>query len=127
MRVIAATNKDLLKESEHNSFRSDLYYRLAAFTIHLPPLRERIEDIELLAQHFIDIHSSQVKKKITGMDAAFLDKLKHYDFKGNIRELRNIIERATILCDGELLTAPLLPSEATIKRFRKVTLRFVRD
>jgi len=116
VRVIAATNKDLAKESENQTFRADLYYRLSAFVINLPPLRERIEDIELLANHFIDVYSAQVKKKITGMDLAFLDKLKAYDFKGNIRELRNIIERAVILCDGELLTTALLPSEVVLSK-----------
>jgi two-component system NtrC family response regulator len=116
VRVIAATNRDLLKESESGSFRQDLYYRLATFVIHLPPLRERPEDIETLCNYFIGSFSHQVNKKITGMDDGFLEKLRHYDFKGNIRELKNIIERAVILCDGDVLTSPLLPSEVLLAR-----------
>jgi two-component system NtrC family response regulator len=97
VRVIAATNKELLKEAELGNFRLDLYYRLATFIIHLPPLRERIEDIESLAVFFIHLISIQAKKRITNASPDFLEKLKHYDFKGNIRELKNIIERAVIL------------------------------
>lgn len=111
VRVIAATNRDLLKETEQGHFRSDLYYRLSTFLIQLPTLRERTEDIELIAQHFLKIYSTSVKKKIKGFDKEFVKKLQRYSFKGNIRELKNSIERAVILCDGDMLTSDLLPPE----------------
>ncbi|MBO9703340.1 MAG: sigma-54-dependent Fis family transcriptional regulator [Sporocytophaga sp.] len=111
VRIISATNRDLIKEGEEGHFRQDLYYRLASFTIQLPPLRERIEDIEDLCNFFILQYSHQVKKKISKIDSGFLQKLKGYSFKGNIRELKNIIERAIILADGDTLTSALLPSE----------------
>ncbi|MBX9852247.1 MAG: sigma-54 dependent transcriptional regulator [Cytophagaceae bacterium] len=111
VRIIAATNRDLSKEAENHTFRSDLYYRLAAFTIELPSLKERKEDIESLAEHFIQIHSLKNKKKILGMDKEFILLLKNYSFKGNIRELKNIIERAVILTDSEILSSSLLPLE----------------
>jgi len=111
VRVIAATNRDLLKETEQGNFRSDLYYRLSTFLIQLPTLRERTEDIELIAEHFLKIYSTSVKKKIKGFDKEFLKKIQRYSFKGNIRELKNSIERAVILCDGDMLTSDLLPPE----------------
>jgi len=111
VRIIAATNKDLLKEVEEGRFRNDLYYRISTFIIQLPPLRERVNDIKELAEYFIEIFAHQIKKKKLYMDDLFVEKLKKYQFKGNIRELRNIIERAVILSDGDVLTASLLPSE----------------
>ena len=111
VRVIAATNRDLLKEIEKEHFRSDLYYRLSTFLIQLPTLRERPSDIELIAEHFLKIYSTSIKKRIKGFDKEFLKKLKVCPFKGNIRELKNIIERAVILCDGDILTSELLPLE----------------
>jgi two-component system NtrC family response regulator len=111
VRVIAATNRDLLKEAEKEHFRMDLYYRLSAFNIQLPPLRERSGDIEMLAQYFLPISAHHVNKRVKGMDKEFIARLKVYSFKGNIRELKNMMERAVILCEGEMLSADLLPSE----------------
>jgi two-component system NtrC family response regulator len=111
VRVIAATNRDLQKEIEKQHFRSDLYYRLSAFNIQLPSLRDRVSDIELLAEYFLKIASHNINKRIKEMDKEFMKTLKAYSFKGNIRELKNIIERAVILCDGEVLTSDLLSSE----------------
>jgi two-component system, NtrC family, response regulator len=111
VRIIAATNRDLLKEAEKDHFRMDLYYRLSTFTISLPPLRERKEDIETLALEFLKPCSDKVNKKIKQIDKDFLERLKDYPFKGNIRELRNVIERAIILSDSEILTGDLLPPE----------------
>jgi two-component system NtrC family response regulator len=111
VRIIAATNRKLTKEIEQEHFRSDLYYRLASFKILIPSLRDRKEDIESLANHFLAVYSAKLIKRITGMDAAFLKQLKNYTWKGNIRELKNIIERAVILCEGETLTYDLLPLE----------------
>lgn len=111
VRTIAATNRDLKKESEHEHFRPDLYYRLSSFKITIPSLRERKEDIEELSNYFVSVYSAKIKKRITGMDKNFLQHLKNYEWRGNIRELKNIIERAVILCDTEILTAELLPPE----------------
>jgi two-component system NtrC family response regulator len=113
VRIIAATNRVLTKEIEQEHFRADLYYRLASFKILIPSLRERKEDIEMLANHFMLIYSAKLKKRISAMDAAFLKQLKNYTWKGNIRELKNSIERAVILCETETLTCDLLPMEIT--------------
>lgn len=113
VRIVAATNRDLKKESENGQFRSDLYYRLSTFKISIPSLKERKEDIEALAKHFISVYSAKLKKRISEMDKDFLKMLKQYDWKGNIRELKNIIERAVILCDGDVLTCDLIPLEIT--------------
>ena len=102
VRVIVATNRELEAEVREGRFRADLYYRLAVFPIGSPPLRQRREDIPLLASLFL----SRMKgsKKITSIEPASLDRLVSYDWPGNVRELRNVIERAVILCSGEVLT-----------------------
>ena len=111
VRIVAATNRDLKKESESGYFRSDLYYRLSTFKIAIPSLRERKEDIEALANHFLNIYSAKLKKRISSMDKDFIKLLKNYEWKGNIRELKNIIERSVILCETETLTSDLIPME----------------
>jgi DNA-binding NtrC family response regulator len=111
VRIIAATNRDLKQESEKERFRSDLYYRLSTFKLRVPSLRERKEDIPLLAEHFRGVYATKLNKRINGMDKDFLKQLQKNDWKGNIRELKNCIERAAILADGETLTADLLPIE----------------
>jgi DNA-binding NtrC family response regulator len=111
VRILAATNLDLLKEVQGELFRPDLYYRLSVFKIRLPALRERIEDIEEMALFFIRFYSLKTNKQVSGMDPAFLAKLKRYDWPGNTRELKNIIERTVILTDHEILTSDLLPYE----------------
>lgn len=111
VRIVAATNRTLTKEIEQEHFRSDLYYRLSAFKILIPSLRERRQDIEAIAGYFISLYSAKLKKRLLGMDKEFSERLKEYQWKGNIRELKNIVERAAILCDGEILTADLLPME----------------
>ncbi|WP_214073213.1 sigma-54 dependent transcriptional regulator [Mucilaginibacter sp. dw_454] len=107
-RIIAATNKDLNYEAENNLFRLDLYYRLAVFTIHLPPLRERREDIEMLAEHFLKEFSAKLNHKVKKMDEFFLNVLMHHQWKGNIRELRNVMERVVIIASSDTLTSDLL-------------------
>jgi two-component system NtrC family response regulator len=109
VRIVAATNRNLQEESERGNFRLDLFYRLAAFQIQLPSLNQRRKDIPLLAQHFLGVFSSKLNKKVTAMDAAFLEKLQHHNWRGNIRELRNVLERACILADDEILTIDHLP------------------
>ena len=111
VRIIAATNRNILPEADNKQFRQDLYYRISAFTIHLPALRERREDIEALSYYFMHIYAARTNSKVALIDKKFLEVLKKYDFKGNIRELKNIIERAVILADSETLTASLLPLE----------------
>jgi two-component system NtrC family response regulator len=111
VRVIAATNRDLKKESENGNFRLDLYYRLATFKINIPSLKERKEDIEEIANHFAAVYAIKLKKRIFGIDKDFFKYLRKNDWKGNIRELKNCIERAVILADTEILTYDLLPVE----------------
>lgn len=113
VRIVAATNRNLKKESESGHFREDLYYRLSTFKISIPSLRERKEDLESLAKHFITIYSAKLKKRVKGMDKDFVKSLKSYEWKGNIRELKNMIERAIILCDDDYLTCDLIPLEIT--------------
>jgi len=110
-RIIAATNRDLKSEAEKNMFRWDLYYRLAVFTIQLPPLRGRRDDIKLLANYFITEYSYRYKKEIDNIDPNFLNLLTQYPWKGNIRELKNVISRVIILANNKTLTADLLPPE----------------
>jgi two-component system, NtrC family, response regulator len=110
VRIISATNKDLKAETESGNFRKDLYYRLNSFIITLPPLRERLEDIEGLSYFFLK-RSEKLKKNITGISEDFLDALKKYLWPGNIRELKNVIERAMILSESKILTPNLLPKE----------------
>lgn len=107
IRVIAATNKNLKQEAEYGDFRDDLYYRLAGFTIEIPPLRERKEDIPTLADFFL----KRVNRRVQHIDEQAMKLLKDYPWKGNIRELKNIVERASVLADGDRITADLLPTE----------------
>jgi two-component system, NtrC family, response regulator len=109
VRVITATNRDLQKEAETGHFRSDLYYRLAVFQISLPSLRERPKDIESLAEYFLTFFAGKVNKPIPKMNPDFIEKLKANPWKGNIRELKNIMERIIILSDNPVLTSEDLP------------------
>jgi two-component system NtrC family response regulator len=111
VRVIAATNRDLLKEADSGQFRQDLFYRLAVFQISLPALRERAKDIEPLAEHFLTLFAAKVNKPTPKMSTEFLEKLKNYPWKGNIRELKNVMERMVILSDNLVLTPEDLPFE----------------
>jgi two-component system NtrC family response regulator len=111
VRLIAATNRNLQKEAEENHFRLDLYYRLSGFSIVLPPLRDRIGDIEVLARHFMKIYTAKVNKKMPDVDQGFFKLLSQHKWNGNIRELKNVIERVIILMDEPLLTPKLLPYE----------------
>ncbi len=107
VRLVAATNRDLTKMVAEGRFRSDLYYRLRVFPIHLPPLRERREDIPLLVRHFVDRHARKMNKKIETITDETMRALTRWDWPGNIRELENFIERAVILSNGPILRAPL--------------------
>jgi formate hydrogenlyase transcriptional activator len=105
-RVIAATNRDLMKEVSEGRFRSDLYYRLNVFPIKSPALRERREDIPLLVEYFVARFSERAGKRIDRVDRKSLESLTRYSWPGNIRELANVIERAVILTDGGVLRIP---------------------
>lgn len=109
IRFVAATNKDLNKEVQEGRFREDLYYRLNVISIALPPLRERSEDIEPLAMHFLTKYARRIRKEIRGFSHESLQILKTYHWPGNVRELENVIERAAILTRGDLVTPDVLP------------------
>jgi len=111
VRILAATNRNLQEEVSKEGFRSDLYYRLSVFQITLPALRDRKKDIRLLAEYFMNYFGLKVKKQFTGMTDKFIEKLEAYSWPGNIRELKNVIERAVILADDNILDETLLPYE----------------
>ena len=102
-RIIAATNRDLKQAVEAGDFRDDLYYRLNVFTILIPPLRERKEDIPLLVEHFLAKHREAFKKKVDGVSEPALQRLMNYSWPGNVRELENAIVRALVLCPSDCL------------------------
>jgi DNA-binding NtrC family response regulator len=109
VRLVTATNKDLEAEVAARRFREDLYYRLAVIPIHIPPLRERVSDIPLLAHHFLRRISRQAGKKIEAIDREAMDLLLSHSWPGNVRELENAIERGVALCLGDRITAADLP------------------
>jgi transcriptional regulator with GAF, ATPase, and Fis domain len=105
VRVIAATNRNLEQEVKKGSFRADLFYRLHIFPIRIPPLRERIDDIPLIANYFVNSFATRLGKKITGISRKAIEKLISWNWPGNVRELANMLERAVILCEGTTLQA----------------------
>ena len=111
VRVIASTNKDLKEKVKKGEFREDLYYRLKVVEIYLPPLRERLEDIPLLVEHFINFFNQRFKKKIEGISNEVLNKFMNYLWPGKIRELEHVIEHAFVLCHGRVITNDHLPLE----------------
>ncbi|MBN8837220.1 MAG: sigma-54-dependent Fis family transcriptional regulator [Sphingobacteriia bacterium] len=111
VRIIAATNRDLRAGVKEGKFREDLYYRLNVFTIALPALRERRKDILLIADHFTEVFAAKVNKRALKLSKQSKEKLMVFDWKGNIRELKNIIERAVIMADGDEITETDLPFE----------------
>ncbi len=111
IRVVAATNRNLIAEVAKGNFREDLFYRLNVVPIHLPPLRERREDIAELAQLFVDKYNARLNRSIRGIDAKALVKLSDYSWPGNIRELENVIERTLLFTDGDMITQDNLPAE----------------
>ncbi len=109
VRVIAATNKNLIQAIESGRFREDLYYRLNVVTLNVPLLRERNEDIPLLAQHFLATFAEKNRKQIKGFTPQAMDQLLKYDWPGNVRELMNAVERAVVLSRSEYLDEQDLP------------------
>jgi transcriptional regulator with GAF, ATPase, and Fis domain len=117
VRLIAATNRDMAAEVRKGTFREDLYYRLKVFPIEVPPLRERIEDIPLLVQSFVNEFSEKMGKNVTRVSKKTMDALQRYHWPGNIRELRNVIEQAVIINSGGILQVnlPQTPAGASFK------------
>ncbi len=116
VRVIAATNKDLLEEIQTGRFREDLFYRLNVVTLHVPALKDRKEDIPLLAQHFLTTFCEKNKKEMKGITPQAMDRMLKHDWPGNVRELMNAIERGVVLSTSEYLDEkelPFLPKDAT--------------
>ena len=109
VRVVAATNKDVVKAVQEGAFREDLYYRVNVLTIPLPPLRRRPEDIPVLAEAFMGEFNDKYARQLRGMDAAALKLLNEHAWPGNVRELRNVIERAVVCCEDGVITTECLP------------------
>lgn len=109
VRIIAATNKDLEREIENGAFREDLFYRLETFTLRVPPLREREDDVELLAGRFLYKFTAKLGRNIRGFSDQALEVFKSYSFPGNVRELENAVERAVTLCQGQWITPQDFP------------------
>jgi formate hydrogenlyase transcriptional activator len=122
VRIVAATNQDLVALIADKQFRMDLYYRLNVFPIALPPLRERVSDIPLLVRHLVEKYGARMSKQISGISNDSMAALKRYQWPGNIRELQNFIERSVILTRGDVLELPPLPSLIPTKK-EPVTLR----
>lgn len=118
VRIITATNRDLQELVNKGLFREDLFYRLNVVKIHLPPLRERMEDVPVLIEHFIKQYSAQQGKDIVGISNSALSLLMRYDYPGNIRELENIIEYSFILCDGGFIQPEHLPDAFAPNNYR---------
>ncbi|MGD8509490.1 MAG: sigma-54 dependent transcriptional regulator, partial [Syntrophobacterales bacterium] len=119
VRIISATNRDLESEVMDGKFREDLYYRLNVINIHMPPLRERPDEIPLLAQHFLEKYSEQMGKDIRKISSYAMDLLKSYNFPGNIRELENIIERSVALEASNIV----LPDSLTLSSFKQTQVQ----
>jgi len=124
VRVIAATNRNLEELVEEGNFREDLFYRLNVFSIKLPPLRERAEDIPLLAQNFIEEFNLKCDKAVKGQTREALNVIKKYSWPGNVRELKNVIERAVIVCSGDFIDVADLPENLTSKAHKAPTVEF---
>jgi transcriptional regulator with PAS, ATPase and Fis domain len=109
VRIVASSNKDLRKEVEAGNFREDLFYRLNVIPITLPPLRERKDDIPMLVTHFLNEYNKTINKQIQGFSKEVIDAFIKYDWPGNIRELKNIIERIVVLVDKKIVSMHNLP------------------
>ena len=113
VRVVAATNQDLSQMVKDKRFREDLYYRLNVITVRVPPLRERREDVRLLAQHFVSFYAAKNNRKLEGLTEDALRRLEAYSWRGNVRELENVVERGVVLARGALIDVPDLPEEVS--------------
>ena len=111
VRIVAATNRNLRQEAEAGNFRPDLYYRLAVFTVPVPGLNERRDDVPELADYFLQFFAAKLRRRLRGLGPDVLAQFRAHDWRGNVRELKNVLERAAILADGGTLTVDDLPSE----------------
>ena len=127
VRLISATNADIAAEVAAGRFRQDLLFRLNTIQLHLPPLRERREDIELLAQHFLKQHVARYRKGITGFDESALQAMRDYAWPGNVRELNHAIERSVLMAPGKVIRAPdlALNSAASAPRLEELSIEEV--
>lgn len=116
VRLIVATSKDLGQEVKEGRFREDLYYRVNVMAIHLPPLRERVGDISLLAGYFIDLFNRKLKKKVIALSSEAMAVMVNYTWPGNVRELENVMERAVLLAPDKFITPRELPSELLLNK-----------
>jgi transcriptional regulator with PAS, ATPase and Fis domain len=123
VRVIACTNKDLKEKVRRGEFRQDLYYRLKVVEVSLPPLRERLEDLPLLVDHFCRSFNERFKKHIEGISSEVLSRFMNYPWPGNVRELEHVMEHAFVLCHGPVITLEHLPSEiSSSDKSEKITI-----
>lgn len=120
-RIIAATNKNISDEISIGKFREDLFYRINVINIHLPPLRERMDDFPLLVNHFIDSFNKKFNKHIKQFSSEAYDILLEYNWPGNIRELENVIEHCFVLCNGNIIQVDCLPKRLRERNFKKIT------
>jgi two-component system response regulator GlrR len=127
VRVIVATNKDLETEMKEGRFREDLFYRVHVIPIHLPPLRERKEDIPLLVEYFLKTFSHEMKKEVKGIAPTAMQKLMLYDWPGNVRELKNIIEYAVAMTRQEVISEDLILHSESIPQESLMSLKEARD
>ena len=111
VRIIVASNENLQDANRRGKFREDLYHRFNEFSIHVPPLRERQRDLMVFAEYFLSIANRELNKQITGFDKDVIECFMKYNWPGNIREMKNVIKRAALLCDDEILHAKFLPIE----------------
>lgn len=116
VRIIVASNEDLRKAVQENKFREDLYFRFNEFSITVPPLRDRKDDIEAFAMHFLELSNDELNKSVEGFDDEVMQVFQEYVWPGNLREMRNVIRRATLLTDGEKMTVSALPPEVVYAR-----------
>ncbi len=122
VRLVAASNRDLQKEVEAGNFREDLFYRLNVVPIHLPPLRERKQDIPLLVDHFVEKFNRKLSRSVKGLDQQAIDAVTRYHWPGNIRELENVVERCILFAEGEVIGLSDLPEEITSQPSAPVSL-----
>jgi transcriptional regulator with PAS, ATPase and Fis domain len=124
VRIISATNQDLLDAVNKKTFREDLYYRLNVITIFVPSLRERLDDLPLFVKHFISKYSYKLSKKVMTMAGKTLDLMRAYPWPGNIRELENVIERAVALADTEIITPKDLPDNIVQVNLKNMPVQY---